>query len=560
MVFRQVLLGIGGGAALALLALFLTIPRSWMEEEGPDWLKEALQESSLSLLVAPEPPVVPEEMFPEEAFPEEPEPLESEGTLVASLAEMGAPLDEEFPGPDSAAEEELSTEEEPLLEPSSENLVPDLYVGALSKQTIIRSRPEIDATIIGFARTGALLRRAAVPANRRNCKEGWYRVEPDGYICVGQTATIDPGHPIIRLASLQPDRSMGLPYVYGTSRYPTPPLYTRIPTKEQQQIAEQDLHSHVKKNFGAVWADRADTPPPELLALGQRIPRPYGYPVLEHDFMTGRGLASSAFSFIDLFESSGRYWGLTADLSLLPLDRLTPVEASEFSGVTLDEEESLPVAFVRSRSQFLYEGSAEDGGLRPVRAVEFREAFHLSGKEVSLHGEKYLETEDGSYLKDHSLVVKIQAREKMPKWAKEDRPWIEVSILNQTLTAYRGASPVFATLVSTGKDGLGDPETTHSTARGVFLIHTKHVTSTMSGDEADDEFDLRDVPYVQYFHGGYAFHAAFWHDSFGMPRSHGCVNLSPRDARHLFSLTDPPVPLRWHSALSRSGTLVYIHP
>jgi lipoprotein-anchoring transpeptidase ErfK/SrfK len=107
---------------------------------------------------------------------------------------------------------------------------------------------------------------------------------------------------------------------------------------------------------------------------------------------------------------------------------------------------------------------------------------------------------------------------------------------------------------------LGDPETTFSTAQGVFLIHTKHVTSTMSGDEADDEFDLRDVPYVQYFHAGYAFHAAFWHDGFGQPRSHGCVNLAPNDARHLFSLTEPPVPLSWHSALDTHGTLAYIHP
>lgn len=559
MVFRQVLFGIGGGAAVALTALFLSVPHSVINERAPIWLKEAVREGSQLLNPVPELPVTTAETFPDEL-----ETPAAEGTLVASLAEVGAELDEEALLEDEALLDAEFPEEVPVakppLAPSPEDLVPDLYVGALSKQTIIRSRPDLEAPIIGFARTGALLRRAAVPANRRNCKGGWYRVEPDGYICVGQTATVDPTHPIIRLASQQPDRSMGLPYLYGTSRYPTPPLYTRIPTKEQQQIAEQDLHSHVKKNFGAIWADRADTPPPELLAAGEMIPRPYGYPVLQHDFMTGRALGSSAFAFIDLFEASGRYWGLTADLSLLPLDRLTPVEASEFSGVTLNDEQKLPVAFVRARSQYLYEGTAEGRSLRPLRVIEFREAFHLSGKEFSLHGEKYLETVDGYLLKDNSLVVKVQARETMPKWVKEDRSWLEVSILKQTLTAYRGEKPVFVTLVSTGKDGLGDPETSHSTARGVFLIHTKHVTSTMSGDEADDEFDLRDVPYVQYFHGGYAFHAAFWHDTFGTPRSHGCVNLSPKDARHLFSLTDPPVPLRWHSALSRAGTLVYIHP
>jgi lipoprotein-anchoring transpeptidase ErfK/SrfK len=148
-----------------------------------------------------------------------------------------------------------------------------------------------------------------------------------------------------------------------------------------------------------------------------------------------------------------------------------------------------------------------------------------------------------------------------PTWATPGRTWIDVSILEQSLVAYEGTRPVFVTLVSTGVDGLGDPEETHSTVRGRFLIHTKHVTATMSGDEPGDEFDLRDVPYVQYFTEGYALHAAYWHDAFGQPRSHGCVNLSPRDARWLFQWSDPPVPEAWHGSMSlRNGTLVNVHP
>jgi lipoprotein-anchoring transpeptidase ErfK/SrfK len=138
---------------------------------------------------------------------------------------------------------------------------------------------------------------------------------------------------------------------------------------------------------------------------------------------------------------------------------------------------------------------------------------------------------------------------------------VDVSILRQVLVAYEGVRPVYATLVSTGVDGLGDPEKTHSTVRGRFLVHTKHVTANMSGDEVGDEFDLRDVPYVQYFTEGYALHAAYWHDAFGTPRSHGCINLSPLDARWLFEWTDPPVPKEWHGAMSlREGTLVSVHP
>lgn len=566
MVVRQVVTGVGGGAALALLALFLTVPRATIEQEAPAWLLEMLPPSEADAAISAA--RIEEDRLLEEAPGAEleafDEPADALGSAsrakkppvaVASLShELGGELVESGPWKDSEDDVEL------VVVPQADELDDESFLGALSKQTIVRSRPHPKGRILGFVRTGALLQRAKIPSGHEGCKEGWYRVEPQGYVCVGQTATLDPQHPIIRLASLQPDRSLAMPYPYGQSRYPTPPLYTRIPTKKQQQQAEQDLVGHMRKNFGALWADSADTPPPSLLEGGEMIPRPYGYPPLERDYMTGYAVGSSAFAFIDLFETEGRKWGLTADLSLLPLDRLTPVEGSDFFGEVLQGAEDLPLAFVRSRQEHLYEGSPDDGTLRPTRAIAFREAFHLSGREVKVNGINFIETKDGGFLKDSQRLVRISARDSMPKWAKDDRSWIEVSILDQTLVAYRGQTPMFATLVSTGKDGMGDPETTHSTVQGIFLIHTKHVTSTMSGDEADDQFDLRDVPYVQYFHGGYAFHSAFWHDSFGQPRSHGCVNLSPSDARHLFSITDPPVPKRWHSALSREGTLVYIHP
>src|SRR5205823_3874363 len=169
----------------------------------------------------------------------------------------------------------------------------------------------------------------------------------------------------------------------------------------------------------------------------------------------------------------------------------------------------------------------------------------------------YLETPDGGLVADQGLV-RVDPPASLPSWATGTRRWIDVSIDRQTLVAYEGARPVFVTLVSTGIDGKGDPETTHSTIQGQFLIHTKHVTITMDGDEVGDEFDFRDVPYVQYFKDGFALHAAYWHDGFGAPRSHGCVNLSPLDARWLFSWTEPSVPVAWHGAMSTRGTMVVV--
>ena len=62
---------------------------------------------------------------------------------------------------------------------------------------------------------------------------------------------------------------------------------------------------------------------------------------------------------------------------------------------------------------------------------------------------------------------------------------------------------------------------------GTFRVYQKHITTTMDSSVADHEFELRDVPWVMYFKGSYALHAAYWHDDFGHVRSHGCVNLAP---------------------------------
>jgi len=86
------------------------------------------------------------------------------------------------------------------------------------------------------------------------------------------------------------------------------------------------------------------------------------------------------------------------------------------------------------------------------------------------------------------------------------------------------------------------------------------LTTTMNSTVVGEEFELKDIPYVQYFQEGYALHAAYWHDDFGIPRSHGCINLSPADAKWLFQWTVPQLPRGWHSVRSAvSGSVVFVH-
>ena len=132
-----------------------------------------------------------------------------------------------------------------------------------------------------------------------------------------------------------------------------------------------------------------------------------------------------------------------------------------------------------------------------------------------------------------------------PEVAPDER-WIDVELSTQTLVAYEGPKPVFATLVSTGT--ATSPET--ATHKGTFRIWVKLLSSTMDNLEppgSDDarpaaegfRYSMEDVPYVQFFDHAIALHGVFWHDDFGHVHSHGCVNLAPRDAARLFGFTSP---------------------
>jgi hypothetical protein len=195
--------------------------------------------------------------------------------------------------------------------------------------------------------------------------------------------------------------------------------------------------------------------------------------------------------------------------------------------------------------------------------LKFREFVALSGRVQRIGGVRMVQARDGRWLRSGDLKTAVKPRD-LPWFASKKRRWLQVSLLSQTLVLWEGATPIYATLVSTGRDGAGDPKTTMSTPQGTYRIYQKHVTTTMDSNVADSEFELRDVPWVMYFKGGYALHAAYWHDDFGRPRSHGCINMAPIDARYVFNWTAPDVPEHWHGAnagetLDR-GTIVHIVP
>ncbi|HEY0133611.1 MAG TPA: L,D-transpeptidase, partial [Nannocystis sp.] len=138
---------------------------------------------------------------------------------------------------------------------------------------------------------------------------------------------------------------------------------------------------------------------------------------------------------------------------------------------------------------------------------------------------------------------------------RADETWIDVELSQQTLTLMRGQEPVFVTLISSG---AGD----NPTPRGIYRIWHKQALGDMrSLPGAVDSYTVEDVPWVQYFHRRFALHTAFWHNKFGRKRSHGCINLAPRDAARVFAATTPTMPPGWtfvYEHEEEAGTVVRI--
>jgi lipoprotein-anchoring transpeptidase ErfK/SrfK len=465
-------------------------------------------------------------------------------------------------------------------------------LGARGQIVYVLAEPRPGSAKLGYLRAGAVVERDEKPSAEEGCKKGWYGIRPRGFVCVGDLATIDMDDPVVKAASRRPDRDAPLPYAYGIARNTLAPFYARIPTHAESLKLESELDDHLKwypKQHAAALADAGPEfdatvfmsgpdggvttvfgeGPPWFLADGKAVPNVSGWIKSPRALWAGRPKTKEGFAIVASFTSGpggtpptggpeDRRFDLTTDYLLIPHDRLREVRPSAFRGLVLDDKVTLPVGFVRPRHRttkmWLGENKAE--------TLATRTAVPLSGQSKRIDGVDWWGTTDGAWVKAED-TIRVEPPKSWPAFANKGEKWIDVSIARQSLTAYEGTKPVYVTLVSTGRDGLGDPESSFATVRGVYRIHTKHVTITMDSTESGEEFSLRDVPYVQYFETGYALHGAYWHDGFGEPRSHGCVNLPEWDAMWLFKWTGPDVPDEWHAAMAKplaTGTAVWIHP
>ncbi|MGC4089118.1 MAG: L,D-transpeptidase [Polyangiaceae bacterium] len=464
----------------------------------------------------------------------------------------------------------------PSAQPSSEQLgtlsdnlpfAPDgTKLASIAWRTWIYSDVGGKRTRYGYLRAGAVVDARGPAIKNDGCAGGWYRINPRGFVCVGMGATLDLNHPVVVASGVRPVRKQALPYLYVLSGETPPLLYFRLASRDEMRDAEGENIFARAANFrervkvqGLSELLEPVAPPPEFLSQKRALEKPYGTKESLHQKAhAGPAPTDSGFAVARVFDWQNRLFGLTTELDVIGLERTKVVRPSEFHGVELFEGEALPAGIVEPRYAQKYSLS-EGGELRANGSFGYREALKLTGR--SRPG-GMLEVVGGAWVAEAALRM-VKPRTSFPSTATGDRKWIDISIKEQTLVAYVGRRPVYVTLVSSGRGGLGDPETQQATVRGTFMIYQKDVSSTMDGDDdaAADSRSLLDVPFVQYFHKGFALHGAYWHDEFGKVRSHGCVNLSAVDAAWLFEWTDPPVPADWHGVLNKErGSVVVIHP
>ncbi len=476
-----------------------------------------------------------------------------------------------------------------------------VLLGAAHFMTHVFEKPDYSSPRIGYLRAGAKVPikdakpgEAVARIKSPSCKEGWVAVVPRGYVCLEKGGgQLNLEAPNVRLATAPPNFDDLLPYKYGFTWRNGAPLYRKVPTPKQWLEYEPWLRPAPKVEKKKASDDDDpyhDTvseselldagPPPKLIA----DPEPDAGSVpwwmadaggkpqislkdtIEGDGLVARRMAKGfAISIDRTFTWSNRTWHRTTMGLVAPADAVSITKAPEFKGVELTGDWQLPVAFSLIKEAGIYESkdkktfSIKDR-FKKQTAIRLLAPDAPGYEEVKSGTITYVPTADGRYVRaqDINRADKIAP----PADIKPGEKWIDVGIKSETLVAYEGDKPVFVTLISAGKDGT-TVKAPFATVQGTFRVREKHVAATMDGDTSGELYSIDDVPYIQYFHASYALHGAFWHGEFGRVRSHGCVNLSPSDAKRVFMWTEPQVPPGWHAVWAddaHPGTRVITRP
>ena len=358
--------------------------------------------------------------------------------------------------------------------------------------------------VAGIVRRGDVL-RVGNPVSGAGCKNGtWYKAAPFGYVCTSLGFHVSDTPSTNRYGVPPAKVSNHLPYQYSRVITKRAPRYYRIPTVQEEKQARRAMEK------------KGSTP--EVVSS-----------IMEGDYFLALAEKETRKSDGAVFYRTirGRFVRET-DVEL----RNPEVVRGEELG---RDGWRLPLAFVYGEERELL---SLRGATPRVTGKAQKHGRFVVEEELTKGDTTYVSGSPGAVRRDEVRVARFNKRpSEVPAKAK----WIHVDLSEQTLVAYEGDTAVYATVISSGKEGYEPPT-------GLFEVQQKYISTTMNAtDPIDGFYEVEEVPWTLYYHGGYALHGAYWHTDFGKVRSHGCTNVAPVDARWLYYWSEPEVPAAWHA-------------
>ena len=454
--------------------------------------------------------------------------LERLGALVVVLGACGSKSGEPAPPPPAPVPPlpGLGDTTEP-----AEPTAPDFPEGTRSLELIrtvgVRLEPADDAKRIGTVAIDTRVRWKKT-AKGKGCEKPWVELEPRGWICgdyVKPSKRIAMGREVPML-----DRGELVPGVYGKVTAPNSVTFTLVKPDVKNKPGG-------KKKPGA--KDKPVTSTTEVEPPVKTV---------EPKMVEDRPLVGSinVRQYEEITVAGKVYWKVSQKENEYVLrSSITQHKPSIYGGARLGDDTGwgVPVAFVWPRAGYQQAWiTAKSTGAGAVRQVGARTPLGILETANDLKGAVIAyRVGDNEWIR--AADVRVFQPAPAPALLENGERWIDVDLDNQILVAFEGEVPVYATMVSTG--GKETP-----TETGIYRMWVKESEADMKGLNGEDPYSVATVPWTQFFspEKGLALHTAYWHDQFGVKRSHGCVNMAPRDARWLYFWSDPQVPPGWTMA------------
>ncbi|MBN1656456.1 MAG: L,D-transpeptidase [Deltaproteobacteria bacterium] len=351
-------------------------------------------------------------------------------------------------------------------------------------------RPERFAPLVGHVARGARIgvRGQVEVADSGRCDASiYYALEPFGYLCADDAQA--SAQPLTTGTVLELITGSPLPYEY---------VMVNIPEGELVPL----------------WGSPSD------IVNGNSAKR-----------MLGRG--DSIAVEPQTMQVEGQRYRVSVDGDLVSTEHTYKLRRfSLWQGSAIDQETHLPFGWVTPRKAPVFDAPRGN----KVRELVRRERIDIFEEQL-VNNRRWLRIAENEFVRANDInEVRFSPR---PEGTNQHPQWIDVDLGEQVVVAYRGETPQYATLISSGRPP-------NRTPRGDYPIWGKASSISMKSQPYDDKpYYVDRVPWVLFFQAHNALHGAYWHDRFGIMKSHGCINLSPKDARFLFEWVEPKLPAGW---------------